>query len=53
MLVIDAALRQVLTTMENTTMNHSRSSGMLTTPRSSEWLQVLHERQAHDGQAHD
>ena len=38
MLVIDAALRQVLITMENTTMNHSRSNGMLTTPRLSEWF---------------
>ena len=38
MLVIDAALRQVLITMENTTMNHSRSSGMLITPRLREWF---------------
>ena len=33
MLVIDAALRQVLITMENTAMNHSRSNGICTNPR--------------------
>ena len=32
-LVMDAALKQVLTTTENTAMNQSKSKGMRATPR--------------------